>query len=162
MTAYIGRRILQMIPLVFVLAIAYWFWTNYLNADPPPVRIFKSAAEAWVAEDMATIRPYCRDPAVENAFERRSAGYLMGRQGIGQIVSFEYNELVLDSGEAENVFIVKAKQTVWYNPPGVDSEGYASWYAVFDHSMRVSVTADEWQIDNFAVHLTENKAKGYD
>ncbi len=142
--------------LLFLGLIGYMVWQRYVNRDPEPVRVFKRTVENWTEGDMGSIRPMCANPMVENAFEYRSAEFLTKPHTLATIVEYKYEDIAVTQGDAANEYTVSGRQLVFFNPPNVKAKAYASWRAIFSHSLGLEEVAGEWQITEFSTNLVEN------
>ncbi len=141
--------------LLFLALLGYLLYKEVLHRDPPPIKMYKDVAQAWVDGDMSKIRPLCEEPRTETYFEARNFRSLLGGIGLSNVVEIKYVNLVNTPGDQPMLSRVKADLEVYFNPAGVKSENYASWRGVFDFEVGLKQVGEIWKITSFNVSPKE-------
>jgi len=141
--------------LFFLAIVGYLIYTEVFKKDPPPIKVYKQIVNAWIAGDMSKIRPLCEEPRTETYFEARSFRSLLEPMGYSNIVETKFVDVVSQAGESATDSKVRGRIEVFFNPPGVKSENYASWRGVFMFDLGLKQVGEIWKITSMSVEKGE-------
>ena len=120
-----------------------------------PEKTFEKFASAWADERVDEAVSYCEGEAAKNAVKAIGISQVMSPYSIQTLGKIDYAVQSSEKGVDSNQVILTVEQTVYFNPPGVESAMRAAMYMTIIHKVTMQKASGSWKVASFSPKVTK-------